>query len=196
MAKHTATTPAFQKEKTFSSYSQAQSKHYAQVRRNYSPAVYETILEQHRSGGGQFDTLLDVGCGPGLATFSLAPHFKQTIGLDPSDGMLSTARSMISSADKADEGQIRFAVSTAEELGSNLTPPIADNSVDLITAANAAHWFDMSGFWPAAARVLKPGGSVALWTSGGESHQHSRSNLLKRQCRLSLASHALKEYSH
>ena len=38
--------------------------------------------------------------------------------------------------------------------------------MDLITAATAAHWFDMDRFWPAAARVLKPGGSVAIWTAG------------------------------
>jgi len=43
--------------------------------------------------------------------------------------------------------------------------PIPDGSVDLIIAATAAHWFDMSIFWPRAAQVLKPGGSVALWTS-------------------------------
>ena len=72
--------------------------------------------------------------------------------------MIATARS------KSDD--IRFEVSTAEELGANLDPPIQDGSIDLITAANAAHWFDMSSFWPAAAYVLRPGGSVAIWTSG------------------------------
>jgi hypothetical protein len=38
--------------------------------------------------------------------------------------------------------------------------------VDLITAATAAHWFNMPLFWAQAARVLKPGGTVALWVSG------------------------------
>lgn len=27
-----------------------------------------------------------------------------------------------------------------------------------------AHWFDMPKFWAAAAKVLKPGGTVAIWT--------------------------------
>jgi hypothetical protein len=54
------------------------------------------------------------------------------------------------------------------------------SSVDLITAATAvcifeheqsssltsiqAHWFDMPQFWKAAANLLKPGGTVAIWT--------------------------------
>ena len=29
-----------------------------------------------------------------------------------------------------------------------------------------AHWFDMSKFWVEAAKVVKPGGTVALWTAG------------------------------
>jgi SAM-dependent methyltransferase len=61
---------------------------------------------------------------------------------------------------------IRFEISTAEDLGWHLSPPVEDSSVDLITASTAAHWFDMARFWPRAARVLKPGGTAALWTTG------------------------------
>ena len=38
--------------------------------------------------------------------------------------------------------------------------------VDLITAATSAHWFDLPLFYSAAAKVLKPGGSIILWTHG------------------------------
>lgn len=163
MAATTSTSIPFQKESTFSTYNHQQGKVYAENRRNYDPSVYQTIIDHHTSTGGKLDTVLDVGCGPGLATFTLASHFSQAIGLDPSDGMLSNARAI---ATNTDTGNIRFEVSTAEEVGSNLSPPIADSSIDLITAANAAHWFDIRGFWPSAARVLKPGGTVALWCSG------------------------------
>lgn len=61
---------------------------------------------------------------------------------------------------------IRYEISTAEDLGWHLLPSVAVSSVDLITAATSAHWFDMARFWPQAARVLKPGGSVAIWTAG------------------------------
>ena len=160
-----APTPApFSPEKTFSSYNEEQGKAYAQIRRHYHPSLYQTVISHHTSTGGQLDTLLDVGCGPGTAACGLAPHFAHVIGLDPSEGMITTARSLggVTSISET----VRFELSTAEDLGRNLGPPIQDSSVDLITAANAAHWFDMSRFWPGAARVLKRGGSVALWTSG------------------------------
>ena len=126
--------------------------------------MYQTIINHHTSTSGQFDVLLDVGCGPGTAARGLAPQFSHVIGVDPSEGMINTARSLVVVTSTSEP--VRFEVSTAEDLGGNLSPPIQDSSVDLITASNAAHWFDMSRFWPSAARVLKPGGSVALWTSG------------------------------
>lgn len=164
MAPPGSTPVHFPTEKTFRSYKQEQGEAYARARPDYHPFLYETVINWHISTGGRLDTLLDVGCGPGNAARALAPRFAHAIGLDPSEGMIATARAVggVSSSSKP----VRFEVSTAEELGGNLSPPVQDSSVDLIIAANAAHWFDMSGFWPSAARVLKPGGSVALWTTG------------------------------
>lgn len=164
MSEVESNTPTFQKEKTFLSYNHEQGKAYAQVRRDYHPNVYQTVLNYHTSTGGQLDTLIDIGCGPGNATRQLGMHFNNAIGLDPSQGMISMARSLGGSTSTSET--VRFEISDAQELGSNLSPPIQDSSVDLIVAATAAHWFDMSGFWPSAARVLKPGGTVAIWTTG------------------------------
>ncbi|KAK4059156.1 hypothetical protein Trihar35433_11153 [Trichoderma harzianum] len=151
-------------ETTFSSYDQNQGKAYAHARPDYDPGVYKAVINHHKSTGGQFDTVVDVGCGPGSATRGLAPYFANAIGLDPSQGMVATARSF--GGVSSESRPIRFEISTAEDLGAHLATPISDSSVDLITAANAAHWFDMPQFWLAAARILKPGGTVALWTSG------------------------------
>lgn len=151
------------RDPTFRNYSSEQGAYYAQQRRGYQPRLYEIVIEQHTSTGGQLDTILDVGCGPGIAVRGLAPRFNHAIGLDPSEGMISTARELGDASSSSEP--IRFAVSSAEEIGANLSPPILDGSVDLITAATAAHWFDMTQFWPRAAQVLKPGGSVAIWTS-------------------------------
>lgn len=159
-----SSAPTRSTEKTFTSYSQEQGKAYSQARPDYHPRVYETILSHHKTSGGQFDTFLDIGCGPGNVARGFSPHFKHAVGLDPSDGMMATARSLGGTTSISEN--IRYEISTAEDLGKYLPQPIPDASVDLITAANAAHWFDMSQFWPSAARVLKPGGSVALWTSG------------------------------
>ncbi|KAJ5099486.1 hypothetical protein N7532_006487 [Penicillium argentinense] len=157
-------TPTLSTEKTFTFYSQEQGNAYAQARPDYHPTLYQTIIDHHLDSNGQLETILDVGCGPGNVVRALSSHFNYAIGLDPSEGMLTTARSLGGTTSAS--GLIRYEVSTAEDLGTTLPQPILDESVDLITAANAAHWFDMSLFWASAARVLKPGGSVALWTSG------------------------------
>lgn len=165
MSEQSTTPAASTKEKTFSSYNKAQGTEYAQLRPDYSAALYQFILDQHKATGGQLDTLVDLGCGPGNVARKLGGHFAHAVGLDPSDGMIATARSL--GGTTATSEPIRYEVSTAEDIGANASPPIPDNSVDLITAANSAHWFDMARFWPSAARVLKPGGSVVMWTSGG-----------------------------
>lgn len=164
MAHTTQEQTSLTQEKTFSTYNSAQSKHYNDVRRDYHPSVYQAVFDAHGSSGGQLDSLVDIGCGPGLATRNVAQNFTHVIGLDPSDGMLGTARSL--GGETASGEAIRYEQSTAAELGSNLSSPIRGGSVDLIIATNAARWFDMSTFWPSAARILKPCGTVALWTSG------------------------------
>ncbi|KAB5522948.1 S-adenosyl-L-methionine-dependent methyltransferase [Coniochaeta sp. 2T2.1] len=151
-------------EKTFTSFTPSQSQSYAQHRLDYHPHLYNTIKSHHSSTSGHFQTILDIGCGPGTAVRSLAPFFEHAIGLDPSEGMIATARSLGGVTSTGEP--IRFEVSSAEELGSNLTPPVGEGTVDLIVAATAAHWFDMPLFWRRTAEVLKPGGTVALWTSG------------------------------
>jgi SAM-dependent methyltransferase len=151
-------------EKTFSSYNQEQGKAYAAARPDYHPALYQFILDQHTATNGQLDTLLDVGTGPGNVARSLGVHFAHVVGLDPSEGMVCAARTLGGTTSTSEP--IRFELSTAEDLGTNISQPIQDASADLITAGNAAHWFDMPRFWATAARVLKPGGSVILWTSG------------------------------
>jgi len=44
---------------------------------------------------------------------------------------------------------------------------VEDGSVDLLVVATAAHWFDLPRFWARAAQVVRPGGTVALWTHRG-----------------------------
>ncbi|XXH00892.1 hypothetical protein Hte_007243 [Hypoxylon texense] len=146
-------------ENTFRAYTQTQGTAYAAWRPGYSPELFKIIIDHHTSTGGQLNTIVDVGCGTGQATRDLAPYFANTIGLDPSEGMIGTARASAGAANPP----VRFEVSAAEALGTDLEPPIADASVDLLTAATAAHWFDMPRFWRSAARILKPGGTVALW---------------------------------
>lgn len=152
-------------EKTFRSYNAAQGKQYAASRMDYHPSVYEYVVNQHTATGGQFNTLVDVGCGPGNAVRFLAPQFQRAFGVDPSPGMVEAAREL---GGASATGPIQYSQSLGEDLckdpAGNFV--LGNESVDLITLANAAHWLDMAPFWQRAAKVLRPGGSVAIWTSG------------------------------
>ncbi|WXC56155.1 hypothetical protein SNK03_002091 [Fusarium graminearum] len=119
----------------FRNYSSQQASNYAEGRLGYSEALIEFVLKQHNSSGGRNGVLLDVGCGPGPATRMLAPHFDVAYGADPGLSMIEKAQQM---------GGISKAGAQIEY---------------------KAHWFDMPKFWNAAAKLLKPGGTVALWTA-------------------------------
>ncbi|KAF1810198.1 S-adenosyl-L-methionine-dependent methyltransferase [Eremomyces bilateralis CBS 781.70] len=164
-------------EKTFRSFTPAEASAYAQYRMDYHPTLYNTILARHTSTGGQLRTILDVGCGPGTAVRMLATRFQQATGLDPSEGMIAGATKIGGTTGSG--ADITFVVGSAEEL-----PEVRDASVDLLTAATAAHWFDMPAFWARAAQVLKPGGSVALWTSGDTAIDDSVPNAAAMQAAL------------
>ncbi|KAK8023191.1 methyltransferase domain-containing protein [Apiospora marii] len=138
------------REVIFRNYTTEEGKHYANFRPTYHENLYKLVIDHHSSTGGQFDTIVDLGCGPGNTVRELAPKFQHAFGLDPSEGMINTAKSLDL---------------LAEEIGSQLSPAIPDASVDLIVASTAAHWFDLERFWPRAAEVLKPGGTVAFWGS-------------------------------
>ena len=161
----TSTPPDTTRETTFRSYSKQQGDKYAQGRPDYPPSLYKLIINHHIKTGGELNILIDIGCGPGNVARNLQPNFTHVYGFDPSPGMIAAARS------NSDNKSIQFEVSTAEDLGAHLlsssssSPLVEDGSVDLITAAAAAHWFDMERFWRRAAQVLKPGGSVAIWTT-------------------------------
>jgi len=144
------------RDTTFRVYNSNQAATYAANRREYPDELNQIIIEYHISTRGSFDTLLDVGCGPGNATRGFAKFFKTAIGADPSPSMIEQARK------HPGNKSIRFESATSETLDT--IPDLAQGSVDLLTAGAAAHWFEMPEFWAQAAKILKPGGTVAIWT--------------------------------
>jgi len=132
---------------------------YLQHRPRYPQGLYQTILEFHKTPAehnGQpcpashTKLALDLGCGPGIATAELVPHFEKVIAIDDSEPMIKIASSQ--------HPQVECHVASAANM-----PMVESGTVDLITAATAAHWFP-SHWWEEAYRVLKPGGTVAVWT--------------------------------
>ncbi|KXJ94512.1 methyltransferase domain-containing protein [Microdochium bolleyi] len=156
-------------EETFRSYTAEQGQDYARARTGYAPVIYDTVVDFHATTGGRFGTILDIGCGPGTVVRELAPRFERAFGVDPGPGMIEAA-TMLGGRTGSSQ-PIEFILSKAETLDG-----IPDKSVDLVTVAAAAHWFDMDKFWPRVAHVVRPGGTVAIWSSSTKVPHSSNPN--------------------
>ncbi|KAH9940655.1 S-adenosyl-L-methionine-dependent methyltransferase [Amylocystis lapponica] len=129
---------------------------YASARPTYPRQLFDFVFQNHESApGARWDTAIDLGCGTGQATVELMP-FKNITGVDPSAGMIEKATQGMQELGLAD--RVRFVQSAAESLAF-----VQDGSVDLIVSAQAAHWFDWTKLWPEAGRVLRSGGTLAVW---------------------------------
>ncbi len=102
-------------------------------------------------------TGLDIGCGTGRYSrllHGLLPDGSLLVGSDVSTAMLAQFKN-------ANHGQalgVVPVVSTAEEL------PLRTASLDLVTAFNCVHHFDLARFLTAVARVLQPDGQLFIYT--------------------------------
>ena len=102
-------------------------------------------------------TGLDIGCGTGRYTRLLR-------GLLPDGSLLAAADlspAMLAQLRAASPGQPPGVVpllAAAEQL------PLRTASLDLVTAFNCVHHFDLARFLAAAARVLAPGGQLFIYT--------------------------------
>ncbi|KAF2086190.1 hypothetical protein K490DRAFT_74722 [Saccharata proteae CBS 121410] len=143
---------------TFRSYTAAQASDYHQARPQYPPELYAYIFHEHEKTGGKFSQLLDLGSGPGLATRDLAPAFDHAVGADPGVSMIDVAKQKGGSTKTGEP--IRWEVCASEDSAKLC----GEGEVDLLTGATTAHWWDMAGFWPQAAHLVKPGGTVALFS--------------------------------
>ena len=91
----------------------------------------------------------DCATGNGQAAIGLSTKFDRVVASDASSRQ-------INSADLRDN--IEFIVAKAE------ASPLPDASADLISVAQAMHWFDLESFYDEVRRVLKPRGVLAVWS--------------------------------
>jgi SAM-dependent methyltransferase len=98
--------------------------------------------------------VLDVATGAGHTAFAFAPYVTEVTAVDLTYPMLTTATEL---AQQRDLVNIRFVQTLAEQL------PFTNASFDLVVCRVAAHHFGEIGrFMSESARVLKPGGQLAL----------------------------------
>lgn len=120
---------------------------YSQYRPEYPPELARFLAEisprTHKA--------LDVGCGTGQLTRTLSAYFASVTGIDPSEDQLKNV---------SPEPGITYLHSTAESLPGNLC------DYDLITVAQAAHWFHLEEFYREVRRVASPDAIIALISYG------------------------------
>ncbi|CCK71250.1 trans-aconitate 3-methyltransferase KNAG_0G01930 [Huiozyma naganishii CBS 8797] len=144
---------------------------YEACRPSYPPQFYDTLISYHedgeesrrearRGGGGGTPPgcVLDIGCGPGTATFELAhrvPGCTRVVGCDVSRVMVEQAESRLAQVPQ-ERPVVEFRVCSYDQIEQN-------HEYDLVTAVECAHWFDFNKFQESVAGALTTGGTVAVW---------------------------------
>lgn len=139
----------------------AVSAEYSAFRPRYPRALFEFLAAIAR----RRRLAWDCGAGTGQATVDLAEFFDQVIGTDVSAEQIARAPT---------HPKITWLVCPAE-----LTP-LAPGSVDLITVAQALHWFDHERFNAEVRRVAAPGAAIAAWTYGAPRMDGDVGEVLRR----------------
>ncbi len=100
--------------------------------------------------------VVDLGAGTGKLTRSLVDLGHRVTAIEPLPEMIAHLRAAVPEA-------------TAVEGGAEAIP-LADASADVVTVGQAFHWFDQEAALREIARVLRPGGRIALvWNVREES---------------------------
>lgn len=122
---------------------------YVAGRPSYPVALIEWLRQRFPDGA----EVADIGAGTGILSVQLAQAGFAVTAVEPSEPMRAEIPTNISALD-----------GTAEVI------PIPNDSVDLVTVAQAFHWFNQPAAMAEFARILRPGGRVALiWNQRDDS---------------------------
>lgn len=123
---------------------------YIASRPDYPVALFET-LDSLLEGTSHNARIADVGAGTGLLTRDLLKRGHEVIAVEPNQSMRDAA-----------DHFLRTHPNYSSAHGSAEAMPLESQSIDLMTAATAFHWFDIPRAKAECLRVLKPNGFVAL----------------------------------
>ena len=132
-------------DKKFKNHFSDNSKEYSKYRPGYPGALFEFLSSVTPS----HDLAWDCATGSGQAALELVRYFNTVIATDASKQQIENA---------IKHEKISYQVALAHKT------KISAESVDLITVAQALHWFEFNRFYREARRVLKPNGIIAAWT--------------------------------
>ena len=130
---------------TFKDHFSGHAAVYREARPHYPDALFDWLAAAAPGRALAWDA----GCGNGQASRALAARFAQVHASDPSAQQIANADA---------RANIDYRVEPAEQCA------LPDASADLVTVAQALHWFDHPRFYAEVRRVLKPGGLIAAWS--------------------------------
>jgi SAM-dependent methyltransferase len=120
---------------------------YRAFRPGYPAALFEWLASVAPGRG----RAVDLGCGTGQASVALAAWFDEVVALDPSAEQVARAEP---------HPRVRYLVAPAEATG------LPGACADLVTAAQALHWFDQARLHAELRRIARPGAVFAAFTYG------------------------------
>lgn len=119
--------------------------------RRWRPGYPRALFDYLAAATPGRDLAWDCATGSGQAATGLGELFARVVASDASAAQIANAEP---------HPRVEYRVARAE------SSPLDDASCDLVTAAQAVHWFDIEAFWREARRVLRPRGVVAVWGYG------------------------------
>jgi SAM-dependent methyltransferase len=122
---------------------------YVRYRPGYPPEVVGLL--QRECGFTTDSVIADIGFGTGIFTRLLLENGNRVFGVEPNLDMRN-----------AGEEFLRNYPSFTSLEGTAEATPLGNQSVDFVTAAQAAHWFDLKEARREFQRILKPEGWVVL----------------------------------
>jgi ubiquinone/menaquinone biosynthesis C-methylase UbiE len=125
---------------------------YAATRSGYPREIVDFAIRT--AGLGPGSAVLEVACGTGQLTASLAGRGFALTALDVGPSLVAAAQRALGTS------EVTFVVSSFEDFAA------PDGSFDLIVCATAFHWIDPEVRFSKAARLLRPGGWLALLGTG------------------------------
>jgi SAM-dependent methyltransferase len=124
---------------------------YVRYRPRYTAEVLNVLRD--RCGLTQASVIADVASGTGIFTRLLLENGNRVFGVEPNADMRRAGEEYLASYER-----FTSVAGTAE------ATTLADHSVDIVTAAQAAHWFDRAKARAEFVRILKSGGwAVLIW---------------------------------
>ena len=132
---------------TFDAYFDNPANAYRRFRPSYPPALFKFLA----ANAPRQEVALDIGAGNGQAAAGLAHYFQHVFAIEANAEQTSHA---------LPTAGVHFHVAPAEDTG------VKDGCADLVTVAQALHRLDRPAFFDEAARILRPGGLLAVWRYG------------------------------